>query len=154
MVRDFDAADQVAVHDLVLQGLRERWGDAFDPSFNQDLDDIDAHYVEAGADVVVAEHAGAVVACGILLYEGDEEGRLVRVSVASTHRRRGLARAVVAELVERAHQRGRSRIHVLTDTPWTSAVELYRACGFTQLDSDGTDTHFVLDLGAVRAPSR
>lgn len=38
-----------------------------------------------------------------------------------------------------------TQIRVLTDTPWISAVELYRACGFTELGSDGIDTHFVLD---------
>ena len=39
-----------------------------------------------------------------------------------------------------------SEVRVLTDTPWTSAVALYRACGFTELGSDGTDTHFVMAL--------
>lgn len=38
------------------------------------------------------------------------------------------------------------RIRVLTDTPWTSAVELYRACGFAELGSDGIDTHFELRI--------
>jgi len=34
----------------------------------------------------------------------------------------------------------------LTDTPWTSAVELYRSCGFVEVGRDDTDTFFVMSL--------
>jgi hypothetical protein len=36
---DLDRGDQPAVRDLVLEGLRERRGDAFDASMNPDLGD-------------------------------------------------------------------------------------------------------------------
>lgn len=35
---------------------------------------------------------------------------------------------------------------VMTDTPWESAVALYRACGFQEVGHDATDTHFALAL--------
>ena len=38
MLRDFDPDGQAAVRELVLDGLRERWGGAFDASVNPDLD--------------------------------------------------------------------------------------------------------------------
>jgi GNAT superfamily N-acetyltransferase len=146
VLRDFRPADQVAVRSLVLDGLRERWGDDFDPSFNPDLVDITSHYVDHDAEVVVIELEGEIAAIGVLVPDGGAGGRLLRVSVAFSHRRRGLARQIVSDLVERGQQRRMIEIRVLTDTPWTSAVELYRACGFTDLGSDGTDTHFVLRL--------
>lgn len=142
------------MRDLVLQGLRERWGEYFDAAFNGDLDNLDANYLARGAEVVVVEHSAGIVAAGILVPDGESDGRLVRVSVAPTHRRQGLARGVVAELVERARRRGMSQIRVLTDTPWTSAVELYRACGFTEVDSDDLDTRFVLDLAPTEIVPR
>ena len=37
-------------------------------------------------------------------------------------------------------------ISVLTDTPWTSAVAFYRACGFDEVGRDDTDTHFAMPL--------
>jgi len=61
-------------------------------------------------------------------------------------RRQGFGRMVVEELISRARKRGMAEIVVLTDTPWTSAVELYLACGFREDDRDDTDTHFAMAL--------
>jgi GNAT superfamily N-acetyltransferase len=145
-MRDFAPSDQEPFRALVLRGLEERWGDAFDAGRNPDLVDIGESYVARDADVVVVELDGALVATGILVPEGDGNGRIVRMSVDAAQRRRGLGRRVVAELVARARARGMAEVHVLTDTPWESAVALYAACGFDNLGSDGTDTHFVMAL--------
>jgi len=40
-----------------------------------------------------------------------------------------------------------AEVRVLTDTPWLSAVALYRSCGFTEAGRDDADTHFVMSLG-------
>lgn len=153
MLRDFRPEDQSAVRDLVLAGLEERWGDAFDPSFNPDLDDIAATYVTNGADVVVADVDGQIVACGILRPEPDRRGRILRLSVDRDQRRRRLGRRVVGELVGRARDRGMSAVVVSTDTPWSSAVDLYRSCGFDEVGRDATDTHFMMPLAPAN-PAR
>jgi ribosomal protein S18 acetylase RimI-like enzyme len=145
-MRDFKPGDQVPVRELVLEGMRERWGDAYDPSVNPDLDDISASYLDRGAEVVVLEIGGEIVAAGTLQPDGDGRGRIVRMSVDRAHRRQGLGRRVVAELVRRAHQRGMIEVVVLTDTPWTSALALYRSCAFNEVGQDETDTHFALPL--------
>jgi GNAT superfamily N-acetyltransferase len=147
VLRDFDARDQDALRLLILAGLRERWGDSFDDSRNPDLDDFTASYVEHGAEIVVLEDDGALVATGTLVPE-EAAGRIVRMSVAEAHRRQGLGRRIVDELVRRARHRGMTEVRVLTDTPWQSAVALYRACGFTDLGDDGADTHFRRDLSS------
>ena len=147
MVRDFGTDDQEALRRLILEGLRERWGDAFDPAFNADLDDFVANYIDQGADVIVVESHRHLVATGMLIPELPAAGRIVRTSVSSTHRRQGLGRRVVNELIERARRREMTEVRVLTDTPWTSAVALYWACGFIDLGDDGIDTHFVMNLG-------
>lgn len=85
---------------------------------------------------------------GALIPGDDTVGRIVRMSVAAAHRRQGLARRTVEELLRRARRRGMSEVRVLTDTPWTSAVELYAACGFAEVRRDATDTHFAMSLGA------
>lgn len=147
MVRDFRTADQEALRRLILDGLRERWGDAFDSSFNPDLDDFVANYVDHGAEVIVVECDDKLLATGMLIPELSAAGRIVRMSVSATHRRQGLGRRVVNELVERARRRGMVELRVVTDTPWTCAVAFYRACGFTPLGDDGIDTHFAMSLG-------
>lgn len=146
VVRDFATTDQGLVRELVLAGMRERWGDAYDPSANPDLDDIWASYVDRGAEVVVVEIAGELVATGVLRPEADGQGRILRMSVDGRHRRQGLGREVVEELLRRARRRSMVEVLVLTDTPWTSAVELYRSCGFIEVGEDGADTHFALPL--------
>jgi hypothetical protein len=61
VIRDLAPRDQKPVRDLVLEGMRERWGDAYDPSANSDLGDIAANYVDRGAEVVVIEIGGEIV---------------------------------------------------------------------------------------------
>jgi len=95
--------------------------------------------------VLVARVDGRIVATGTLLIH-ETDGEIVRMSVASTHRRQGLARLMVGALVTSARARNLERVRVATDTPWTSAIELYRSTGFTEVGTDETDTHFELRL--------
>ena len=145
-VRPFVADDHVSVRDLILAGMRERWGDAYEPSANADLDDITANYVDRGADVLVIEVEGRIVATGTLVPLNHRTGQIVRMSVDALPRRTGLAREVVEELLGRARERGLAEVIVLTDTPWASARALYRACGFVETGHDDTDTHFFRTL--------
>ncbi len=154
MLRNFRPSDQRALRRLILEGLRDRWGEAFDASVNPDLSDFGASYLDRGAEIVVIESNGEIIATGTLITDDGTTGQIVRMSVSAAHRRQGLARRVGEELVRRARRRSMSEVRVLTDTPWTSAVELYRACGFTEVGSDGTDTHFVMPLRASTGPAQ
>lgn len=145
VLRDFRSSDQPAVRLLILAGLQDRWGETFNAGLNPDLDDFEANYLDCGGEVVI-ETDGAIVATGILVPDEGATGWIVRMSVASAYRRQGLARAVVEELIRRARRRDMTEVRVLTDTPWTSAIALYRECGFTERGSDGTDTHFAMPL--------
>jgi ribosomal protein S18 acetylase RimI-like enzyme len=130
VIRDFRPADQATVRSLVLAGMAERWGAAFDPTRNPDVDDLVRSYGAAGAEILVAEEDGAVVGTGILVPFGPGTGRIVRVAVHAGHRRRGLARAVVDQLVMRAAARDWSTVVVTTEPAWADAFALYRSCGF------------------------
>lgn len=152
MLRDFQPSDQSGLRRLILAGLQDRWGERFDADVNPDLDDFVANYLDDGAEIVVVEADGTIVATGILVPDDAGTGRIMRMSVAGAHRRQGLARRIVEELIGRAHRSGMSEVRVLADTPWTSAVELYRACGFTEIGSDGKDTHFVMPLRNLEDP--
>lgn len=121
-------------------GRSVRWG------FNSDLTDVVANYLGRGAEVVVIECDGVLVATGALVPDDGGSGQIVRVAVARSHRRQGLATRVVGELVERARRRKMAEVRVLTDTPWRSAVELYRSCHFSEVGEAGGDTHFVMHL--------
>jgi GNAT superfamily N-acetyltransferase len=152
MVRTFCREDQPVAEALIQAGMAERWGATYDPAMNPDVADLWTSYVAAGADVVVAEVDGAVVATGILLAVDGTTGRIRRMSVDAAHRRRGLARQVVGELLGRAARRGLTRVVVRTDTPWTDAVALYRSCGFEIEAQDDIATDLTLDVVPMEAP--
>jgi GNAT superfamily N-acetyltransferase len=126
-IERFDPAMQDAFRTLVLDGMAERWG-VVDESLNTDLNDIDAHY---GRDHVrVAIDGATVVGTGILLIRATD-GEIVRMSVHRNYRRRGIARQVLAELVNLAAGYGVKRIVVETNARWIEARNLYEAFGFT-----------------------
>jgi ribosomal protein S18 acetylase RimI-like enzyme len=101
LIRDFRPADQDRVREIVLAGMRERWREAYDPSANPDVEDIVANYVASGAEVIVAEIGGLVIGTGTLQAE-DPAARIMRMAVAASHRRIGVARTIVKELLNRA----------------------------------------------------
>lgn len=152
--RDFRRQDQRSVRDLIQDGLRSRWGSSFDEAANPDTDDLWLTYVDKGNEIVVAEVDGTVVATGILCIEptppqaaaliaGRTAPRLRRISVSDDHRRQGLGRLIVEELVRRASDRGFDQVLVSTDTPWTDAIALYESCGFTPIYNDPEETHLL-----------
>jgi GNAT superfamily N-acetyltransferase len=147
MLRDFEPRDQDVVRELILAGLAERWGDRFDPNANPDTDDLWGSYVVRGGEIVVFELESEVVATGTLIREAHGAGRILRMSVDHRHRRKGLARIVVGELIERASRRGLDPVRVETDTPWAEAVALYATCGFALVSQDAIASHFVMTLG-------
>lgn len=142
----FTPADQAETRAVIQAGLRERWGDAFDPSANPDTDDLWASYVEPGGEIVVAVAGGRIVGTGTLIEPEPRLGQLVRVSTHPDHRRRGVARRIVAELIGRARARGHERLIVQADTPWRSAVALYASCGFDIVGQDALTTRLALGV--------
>jgi GNAT superfamily N-acetyltransferase len=145
-IEAFTQEDQDAVRALILEGLRERWG-PLDPSLNADLDDIARSY--GGAEVLVARLDGRVVGTGTLVLRGDV-GEIVRMSVATDLRRRGIGRALVDALLDAARARDLPRVVLETTAEWTDAVNFYERCGFAQTHVEigrfGRDVHLACPL--------
>jgi aminoglycoside 3-N-acetyltransferase I len=80
---------------------------------------------------------GFVLAHDLPRRHGDRSGLFVyEVDVAATHRRRGIARALLDQLAKLAHERGIDRGFVLTDADNEAANALYRSAGG---EIEGTD---------------
>ena len=144
-IRPFVAADQDAARRLVLTGLGEHFG-SVDESLNPNLTGILTAYVEPGHLFVVAELGDELVGTGALVDVGPGVGRLVRMSVAARHRRRGIGHAVVAHLVADARRRGYRRRLIGTSDDWEDAIGFYRACGFTEVERSAGSVHLAFDL--------
>jgi GNAT superfamily N-acetyltransferase len=136
-----------AVRSLILDGLREHW-DTLDPALNRDLDDLSTAY--AGGTTLVACHRGDVVATGTLCRRDGNAAQIVRMSVATAHRRTGLGRRLTEALIETARGWGMERVVLETSADWAAVVEFYLRCGFTlthyEAGEFGCDAWFEMKL--------
>jgi ribosomal protein S18 acetylase RimI-like enzyme len=142
-IREFRPEDQVAAKQLVLAGMKERWG-TIDPTKNPDLENISSTYAEG--TFFTAWQNGKLVGTGAIVQESAVVARIVRMSVAAHLRRRGIGREILQHLTDSARSSGYRKVVAETTSTWTDAIAFYRSCGFRVVGSWDGDTHFVLDL--------
>lgn len=131
--------DHAAARALVLEGLRERWG-SLDAALNPDLHDVLATY--AAGCFVVGKIANVVVAAGGFLPVSETTVQVHRMSVARTHRGRGLGTRILAHLLDEARRRGFRRAILETTDDWADAIAFYEARGFRAFDHHDGDIYF------------
>lgn len=139
----FRPVDQVAARALILAGLAERWG-TLDESLNPDLADIASAY---GSGVFLCVWSGdELVGTGALKRHADGSAEIVRMSVASAWRRRGVGRAIASALLDEARAQGHRRIILETTETWDDAVRFYLGLGFVITHHKNGDVYFALEL--------
>jgi len=144
-IRPFKAGDQDRAKALILSGLAEHFN-LIDPTLNPDLVNIEESYISQGSLFLVAEADGALVGTGALISENANTGRIVRVSVASTQRRKGIGRLLTEHLIEAARTRPFKQIVVETNDDWYDAIQLYQHYGFAEYDRRDGEIHMMLQL--------
>lgn len=142
LIRPVAPGDQVVARRIIIEGLGEHFGVVNEAS-NPDLDDIASSY--RGETFLVAELGGEVVGTGALIYEGDGFGRVVRMSVRKEHRRKGVASAVFARLIDEARSRGYREI-VLETGFWKDSIGFYKSRGFRETSRDAYGPNMRLEL--------
>jgi len=127
-IRRMQDDESDAVRSLILEGLREHWG-TIDPALNRDLDTL----VAADDDriVLVAIDGPDVVGTGTIVRRSERCAEIVRMSVDSGHRRAGVGRLLLDELVAVARRWGVERLVLETTAAWTDVVRFYARSGFT-----------------------
>jgi ribosomal protein S18 acetylase RimI-like enzyme len=122
VIRECYCADVGAVLELWRQA------DAT-PGVTDNADDLRRAVTESRASVLVAEVQGHIVGSIIGTFDG-WRGNIYRMAVHPNHRRRGIARALVAEIEERLARQGAKRITALVekDHPW--ATSFWQAVGY------------------------
>ncbi|MER7073159.1 GNAT family N-acetyltransferase [Terrabacter sp. NPDC000476] len=101
-----------------------------------DLDGLRA----PGVSVWVARDGEAVLGCGALTEVGPGHGEVKSMRTAPDARRRGVARAVLGEILAEARRRGLTRVSLETgsDDFFAPARALYAAHGFTECGPFGS----------------
>jgi GNAT superfamily N-acetyltransferase len=150
-IRAFTADDQDAARRVILAGLGEHFGE-IDEGRNPDLNDIAASYRDGV--FLVALQDGALVGTGALVRRTRSVGQIVRMSVDRQYRRRGIASAVLAGLLDEARASGYRWAMLGTNDDWADALAFYEARSFTEIGRAFGGAGFARDLcEAGRPPS-
>jgi ribosomal protein S18 acetylase RimI-like enzyme len=102
------------------------------PATFADLADIAGCFLHAGGEFLVAEQDGHVVGMGGIRPSGRRRAEVLRVRVHPATRRRGVGRALMAALEQRAEQLGMRELHLDTATNQPEAVAFYRSLGYQE----------------------
>ena len=147
LIKPFESEDQEAVQSLILAGLAEHWGE-IDPTLNLDLNDIGASYNDA--IFLVAWLDGRIIGSGALIPKSDQVAEIVRMSVASELRGRGIGGKILERLCQEAKELEFQRIVLETTSTWSDVIEFYKRFGFRVTHHQevhfGGEVHFALDL--------
>ncbi|MGI5194232.1 GNAT family N-acetyltransferase [Streptomyces sp. CA-288835] len=129
----------VTVADRRVEPLLRELGDEYSSRYGRDAHAELARYPDeeftpphGGVLLLLLEH-GEPVAGGAFRRYDATTAELKRIWTHSAHRRRGLARRVVAELEREATARGYRRIYLTTGPRQPEARGLYLAGGYTPL---------------------
>jgi len=140
--------EQEAVRSLILEGLREHWG-TIDPALNRDLDDLTT--ADSDRLVLVATDGPQLVGTGTVVRRDERCAEVVRMSIDAAHRRAGIGRLLIDELVATARRWGCERAVLETTASWTDVVQFYERSGFSLTHFTdgqfGRDAWFELKLG-------
>ncbi|MFC8088816.1 GNAT family N-acetyltransferase [Streptomyces sp. NPDC057301] len=130
---------EVPVSDTRVEPLLRELGDEYSRRYGRDAHAELARYPDEeftaphGGVLLLLVEAGEPVAGGAFRRYDATTAELKRIWTHSAHRRRGLARRVVAELEREASVRGYRRVYLTTGPRQPEARGLYLAAGYTPL---------------------
>jgi ribosomal protein S18 acetylase RimI-like enzyme len=99
------------------------------PSVTDNADDLRRALTESKANLLVAEVNGQLIGSIIGTFDG-WRGNLYRLAVHPDYRRRGIGRALVAEVEERLARQGVKRITALVEKHHSWATGFWQAVGY------------------------
>ena len=149
LIRDYEPADHGMLVELNRYGLAAAGVPEDADIYRGDLDDIAGTYLGQRGVMLVGEVEGAVVAMGGLWQVDAESCEILRMRVHPSHQGRGVARALLCALEDRARQLGYQNAALVTGPDQHPAIDLYRSAGYVQ----GKVEHFGELLG-VRLAKR
>jgi len=155
IIRELTADDVPRAREVMLDTVREDFGDEYDPVVHADIDDMVEWYLApAGPFMLVAEdETGEIVATAgirggalkeglspphlVERYRDGRTGQLVRVYVARSHRRLGIARQLVQAVLDRARREGHYdtiALHTFPHSP--GALPFWLSLGSVVVEDD------------------
>ena len=174
-IRPAAPADLAEARALMIRTFEEDFGYGYKPEYHADVDDLQGVYLDNPRHalfVAVDDESGAIIATGgvrhndlkpefnpawlLARYNPPRTAQLVRIYVLREHRRRGLARAMVARTLQFVAEAGGYDVVALhTDPKSPGAERFWRAMPTTLIldDRDGPSgsLHFEMAIPALEA---
>lgn len=159
-IRAFQRGDAPKARRLIETVWREHFDRHPDPfvrdfiySRLSDVDDAEAIYGDQ-AIFLCAVIEAEIVGTGAIKRVDDRECEMTRMFVASTCRRRGLGRAIAAQLIEFARGVGYDRVRLSSNKALAASHRLYESMGFQATspwdpEGDAHSRYFVLRMGGA-----
>jgi GNAT superfamily N-acetyltransferase len=131
-IRRYEPRDNQRVWELHWEGVLGTTRDypKVDPKYDADLSNLEDEYLTPGSNFWVAEAAEGLVGMAAIRRIDDETGRLRRMRVTETWRRRGVARALLERAIAFCGECGYKRLILDTTEHQTAAQRLYESAGF------------------------
>ena len=141
-IEEFSTKYQDEAQQIIEEGLKERWGKKYDPSFNADLSDISTNF----AFTIIATLNSTPIGTGSYSIENKDTIRIERMSIRREYRKRGVGSKILECLLSNARERGYKIAVVETTSTWESAVLFYQNHSFVFREIIDGDSHFSLSL--------
>jgi ribosomal protein S18 acetylase RimI-like enzyme len=131
-IRRYQDADNPAVWELHYRAL-EATGAYFPGKWNDDIDDIQNHYLNNGGEFLIGTLDGKIVCMGAFRKKSDTLAEIKRMRVLPEYQRRGLGQAILNQLEAKAILLGYRELCLDTTTLQIAAQKMYEKNGFTEV---------------------
>jgi ribosomal protein S18 acetylase RimI-like enzyme len=142
-IRRYRDADRDAVWLLHDEGLHATGAHIGDGPWDDDLRQIQAHYLDRTGEFLVGELDGGVVAMGALRPAEERIGEIKRMRVRPGFQRRGFGTEILLALEARARELGYTALKLDTTEQQVAARHFYERHGYRN-SSKGTGHGFVI----------
>jgi ribosomal protein S18 acetylase RimI-like enzyme len=131
-IRRYAPGDNARIWELHWEGVLGTTRDypRVDPKYDADLTNLEHEYLTPGSNFWVAEAPEGLVGMAAIRRVDDKTGRLRRMRVTESWRRRGLARSLLETAIVFCQQASYSRLILDTTEHQTAAQRLYESAGF------------------------
>jgi len=136
-IRDFRASDSSDIIDIDREAFN-----SLNPSYDLFV------YLAYGSDIIVAEKNGRVIGYVVLMDLG-EVAKIMSIAVKTSHRGKGVGKALLEEAIRRCRKRRKKKITLEVRISNVKAQELYKKYGFEIVGklekyySDGEDAYLM-----------
>jgi GNAT superfamily N-acetyltransferase len=134
-MRTYQPTDRNDVWRLHLEGVPQRTPQRADAiaEYERDLEEIDATYLTDGSNFWVIDGPDGLVGMAAIQRIDSETGRLRRMRVTESWRRKGVAQALLSTAEAFCRASGYSRLILDTTPQQTAAQALYERNGFHKI---------------------